>query len=103
MNDAATLRLQAETLRAEFSVLARQWNRDTMHLSRISRAVAHPAHVRIVAMGEPVVPLILEELRDCPSHWFAALWTITNIDPVPAGANVCWQGKLGSNGEEEKD
>ena len=33
-------------------------------------------------MGEPVVPLILDELRREPDHWFWALEAITEENPV---------------------
>ena len=88
MGRSVTLREEAELIRAEFSSLANQWSQDTRHLSVISRAVAHPAHLRIVALGERALPLILEELRDRPNHWFFALNAIANVDPVPPGANV---------------
>ena len=38
-------------------------------------------------MGEAVVPLLLEELRERPAHWFAALRATTNFDPSTAEAN----------------
>ena len=40
----------------------------------------------LIGMGEPVVPLLLEELRRKPDHWFWALESITGEDPVPAAA-----------------
>jgi hypothetical protein len=41
---------------------------------------------RIIGMGAPVVPLILEELRREPDQWFWALEAITGENPVPAGS-----------------
>jgi hypothetical protein len=38
---------------------------------------------RIIGMGMPVVPLILEELQREPHHWFWALEAITEANPVP--------------------
>ena len=78
---------QGERLRQEFAACADQWNRDTKHLSLISKKVLHPAYLRIIGMGEPALPLLLEELRDRPSHWFVALRSIANFDPAPQGAN----------------
>jgi hypothetical protein len=37
----------------------------------------------IIGMGLPVVPLILEELRREPDHWFWALEALTGENPVP--------------------
>ena len=81
------LRLRSETVRQEFTQLAEQWRRETQHLSLISRKVAHPAYFRIVGMGEAVVPLLLEALRDRPAHWFAALRATANADPATSGAS----------------
>jgi hypothetical protein len=39
---------------------------------------------RIIGMGWPVVPLILEELRREPDQWFWALEAITEENPVGA-------------------
>ena len=36
-------------------------------------------------MGTSVLPLILEELRDEPDHWFDALFEITGENPIPPG------------------
>jgi hypothetical protein len=95
LTDAFVLRLQSERLRAEFSVLAEQWQRDTQHLSVISKKITHPSYVRIFGMGRPVIPLLLEALRNKPAHWFAALRATTNADPAgtdadPSQARQAW-------------
>lgn len=87
LNRAAVLRLQAAQLRPEFSRLEAQWRRETQHFSQISKKILHPAYFRIIGMGEGVVPLLLESLRDRPAHWFAALKATAGVDPVPEGAN----------------
>ncbi len=45
---------------------------------------------RIIGIGWPAVPLILEELRRDPDQWFWALEAITEENPVPkeAAGNV---------------
>jgi len=40
----------------------------------------------IIGMGMAAVPLILEELRREPHHWFWALEAITEQNPVPPEA-----------------
>jgi hypothetical protein len=80
-------RSQSERLRPEFEALAAQWRRDTQHLSQISKMVVHPCYLRIIGMGEPALPLLLEELRDRPAHWFVALQSIANTDPTPKGSS----------------
>jgi hypothetical protein len=81
------LRLQAEQRRVEFEALAKKWQRDTKHLSLISKKTAHPAYFRIMGMGEAAIPLLLEALRDKPGHWFEALRATANVDPSPVDAN----------------
>ena len=41
---------------------------------------------RIIGLGMPVVPLILEELNREPNQWFWALEAITGQNPVPPEA-----------------
>jgi hypothetical protein len=45
--------------------------------------IRHPAYLEIIDLGEPVVPLLLDELQREPDFWFAALQKITGADPVP--------------------
>jgi hypothetical protein len=85
--EIVALRLGAEELRAEFEALSKKWYRDTRHLSVVSRKVVHPAYLRIIGMGEAAIPLLLEALRDKPSHWFVALRATTNTDPSPVDSN----------------
>lgn len=79
--------LRVDRRRTEFAMLAEQWRRDTMHLSVIAQKVIHPAYLRIIGMGEFAIPLLLEELRDRPSHWFVALKATSGEDPAPTGSN----------------
>jgi hypothetical protein len=81
------LRLQTEQLRVEFEALAKRWQRETRHLSLISKKTAHPTYFRIMGMGEAVIPLLLEALRDKPAHWFAALRATANVDPSRVDSN----------------
>jgi hypothetical protein len=81
------LRHRAEEYRVEFEELSKRWHRETKYLSVVARKLTHPAFLRIVGIGEPAIPLILESLRDRPSHWFSALRATANIDPVPPNAN----------------
>jgi hypothetical protein len=81
------LRSQADRLRPEFSVLADQWRTNTRHLSLVAKKITDPAYLRIIGMGKPALPLLLEVLRDKPSHWFAALRAVANTDPAGPTAN----------------
>ena len=69
-------------LDATFRELAREWRDATLYLSSTTQVIAHPAYRRIVQLGSAVVPLLLEELRREPDHWFAALRELTGENPV---------------------
>ena len=69
-------------VRERFNKLADQWERETVLLSSTSQAIKHPAHREIISMGEPVVPLILERMRETSGHWDYALEDITGANPV---------------------
>jgi hypothetical protein len=87
----------AEEIEESFHRLAEEWKSETAPLSSIRRKKQHPAYGKLVAMGEPVMPLILADLARKPSHLFLVLRDITNRNPAnPAVAeNVldvidCW-------------
>jgi hypothetical protein len=89
------VRQKAEELRFEFEVISKNWQRETKHLSLISKKVVHNSYLRIIGMGEGSIPLILESLRARPDHWFVALQAITNTDPSqpndnPSMAREAW-------------
>jgi len=69
-------------LRRRFECLAAQWKEETRYLSSTTDIVTNPAYQRIIGMGMPAIPLILEDLRNQPYHWFWALNAITGEDPV---------------------
>lgn len=68
--------------RERFSELADQWENETVLLSRTDMATEHPAYQKIVDMGEPAVPLILQRMKSQGGHWFAVLREITSVNPV---------------------
>jgi len=69
-------------LAEKFQTLAARWKADTALLSSTTALVAHPAYQAIIALGPPVVPLLLRDLEHEPAHWFEALKAITGEDPV---------------------
>ena len=45
--------------------------------------VMHPAYLEIISNGEKMIPYILKDLQEKPSHWFIALKTLAkNYSPV---------------------
>ena len=73
-----------ENIEEYFRKLADKWQRDTGHLSLISQRVSHPAYRRIIRMGGAAVPMILEDLQRVPGHWFHALITLADDNPIPS-------------------
>ena len=73
----------------KFARLMQQWYVERNITSSLSEMNVCPSYIKIIAMGEPALPLIFEQLRkesDDPDYWFAALEAITGHDPVPEDA-----------------
>ncbi len=66
-----------------FRELVFQWKEATRFVSSIHEMVGHPAYLQIIGMGKECLPLLLEELRREPDHWFVALQAITGANPIP--------------------
>jgi hypothetical protein len=77
-------------LRDRFQRLAAEWREQSRYLSNTAQMALLKPYQRIIGMGLPAVPLILEELRREPDQWFWALEAITEANPVPpeAAGNV---------------
>ena len=63
-------------------MLANMWRAETKFESSLTRVTGHPAYRAIVDLGAEVVPILLDQLRQRPEPWFAALREITGEDPV---------------------
>ena len=72
---------------AEFNRLVEQWQAETMFSSSLTEQYGHPAYQRIIALGDAVVPFLLDEMNARPDHWGYALTKITGQDPVPKEAH----------------
>ena len=66
----------------EFAELVRKWKHDTRHSSSMKKSILHPAYLRIIGLGRPVLALLLRELRTNPDHWFTALAAVAGTDPA---------------------
>jgi hypothetical protein len=74
-----------QSVEQRFHQLASQWAELTAYRSNIGGLRRHPVYLELVALGAPVVPLILGELERKPSaSWFGLLVAITGENPVPA-------------------
>jgi len=74
--------LRDKGLEDKFQDLSQQWKFETGHMSIASQIAMHPAYQRIIAMGEQAIPLILEDLRKEPHHWFWALSALADCAPI---------------------
>ncbi len=72
----------AKASESSFQQLMETWKAETAILSSVRQKKQHPAYRQIIAMGEPVVPLILADLKHKPSHLFWALAEITHSSPA---------------------
>jgi hypothetical protein len=68
----------------KFYHLAEQWQREVAGMSSTNRMSQHPAYQEIINMGNPIIPLLLSELKKNPLYWFAALSAITGTNPIKA-------------------
>jgi len=69
-----------------FRKLLAQWHAERGATSSITRMAQCDSYVAIMAMGKPVIPLIMAQLRaegEQPDQWFWALQVLTDgLDPV---------------------
>jgi hypothetical protein len=68
-----------------FQELSKEWKKERGASSSITKAIMAPSYHAIMGMGEPVVPLIMAQLRaegDDPDQWFWALECITGENPI---------------------
>jgi len=72
----------SETLQTKFNKLANEWRRNTAFSSSVDEMVLDPNYQQIIGMGTSALPLILNELKGAPEHWFWALAAITGANPA---------------------
>jgi hypothetical protein len=75
--------LMPSALEARFRALVDRWKAERGHTSSVQEMAMHPAYQQIIGLGEPVLPLLLREMQQNPSHWTWALRSITGENPVP--------------------
>ena len=77
-----------KTVEQTFNLLSQEWKRDTAALSLTSQKVTHPAYLRIIGLGSPVLPFIFQAMKRQPAQWMVALQAITGENPVANGSTV---------------
>jgi hypothetical protein len=86
-------------VRSCFQRLASEWKAQSRYLSNTAQVAMLKPYQRIVGMGWPAVPLILDELRREPDQWFWALDAIVEENPVPPddAGHVRWSAQAWVN------
>ncbi len=70
-------------LEAKFEALFQQWWAETAMFSGGAVITENPHYLKIIALGEAAIPLILRKLEAQPCMLFPALREITGANPVP--------------------
>ncbi len=65
-----------------FAELANRWHDETDHLSSPLSITNNDTYLKIISMGEPVIPLILQDLQERGGDWYRALRILSGADPV---------------------
>lgn len=71
-------------VRKRFVDLANRWHDETDYLSSPSRITDNDTYLKIISMGEPVIPLILQDLQERGGDWYRALRILSDTDLVPS-------------------
>lgn len=66
-----------------FVELANRWHGETDYLSSPSRITDNDTYLKIISMGESVIPFILRDLQKRGGDWYRALRILSGTDQVP--------------------
>jgi hypothetical protein len=76
---------QQQDMARRFRELSTRWQAAARFRSNTRTLLTHPVYRELVALGELIVRLILEELEREPNlSWFCVLSAITGENPAPA-------------------
>ena len=78
-----TILSRRHQMKERFEQLVVEWREQRNPYSSDPASPANcPAYLKIIAMGAEAIPLVLNELRKRPDHWFIALEALTDADPI---------------------
>ena len=66
----------------KFQDLSEKWKAETTGMSSLSQIISNKYYLRIIALGEGVIPCILKHLRTQAAPWFAALRALTEREDI---------------------
>lgn len=75
-------------VREEFERLRAAWLRKGARKGVLRDMVILPEYQRIIGLGMPVLPLIIDSLRKNPHHWSWALTAITGENPAAGSTTL---------------
>ncbi|MDO8509180.1 MAG: hypothetical protein Q7S27_05865 [Nanoarchaeota archaeon] len=76
--------MRKDNLKKKFEKLALKWYEDTCIHSNPEIINSHPNCEKLIKMGEPIIPFILEDIKNSKyGDWGYILKTISREDPVP--------------------
>ena len=78
----------SQNVREEFDQLRDAWLRKGARKGVLRDMVMLPEYQRIIGLGMPVVPLIIDSLRKKPHHWSWALTAITGENPAAGSTTL---------------
>ena len=81
-NNGEPLLPVVENIPATFEQLAAEVTEDCKMVSITDIIAAHPSYVKIIGMGEKIIPFLIKMLDVKPVFWFKALESITGTNPV---------------------
>ena len=83
VNDEFTHLIRLVQFERKFRALVDEWyaTYDRFSSDPTDWVLALP-YQRVIALGEDAIPLILDELKRRPNHWFWALHVLSGEDPV---------------------
>lgn len=74
--------LQPLKTEVDFMSFASSWREQTTGITAISEKFLNENYLKIIGMGEKVLPYIFKDLQENGGHWFIALESITHENPV---------------------
>jgi hypothetical protein len=77
-----------EPLEERFRTLVTSWKKEIAFESSLTEILMNHHYLKIIGLGPPALPLILEELQREPDRWFLALESITGEDPAASAENT---------------
>jgi hypothetical protein len=80
--EVVSINRRLNELEREFNELSKNWKIETAHLSTNLHVTRNLNYLKIISLGDKVVPFILRDLEIDPRYWFEALRILTGTNPV---------------------